>query len=59
MNIDAGTKLMGDMFDPSTANTGAPSSDLRQGNYSITKEMIFSEFNSSMNSLFANQRKIG
>lgn len=59
MNIEAGTRLLGDSFDPSTANAGAPSSDLRQGNYSLTNEMVFSEFVSCVDSLYANQKRIG
>jgi hypothetical protein len=59
MNIDAGTRLYGNSFDPSTANAGAPSSDLRQGNYSLPKEVVFSEFTSVADSLNANQKRLG
>lgn len=57
-NVEAAKKRFGESFDLSSATTAPPATDQQQGNYSIPKELVHQEFNSSANAMLSNEQNM-
>lgn len=58
-NIDAMTSKFGEMFDKTTISAAPIASDTKQGDYNITKQVLFDNYYPHQDSLIAFQKNIG